>query len=233
MRTRKALERLAAVGQPLVADADSLLDSGEEELILERIFASGSAREPFRRRRRRWLRVALVVALTGAVAAVLSLALSGGRPSTLADGRHHPPLHLGLSRKTFTLAGYRFRLPAAFKRSSTACHVWQPKPGTPITVTHWFRLEASADGGCLVAVITAGGSPVPSGAQPVAVGAYNGFLATQGAQETLYVQLPVAEGNRYLVLVADGLSPDQLIAIAQSGLPGPPEPGQTCTTDCG
>jgi hypothetical protein len=53
----------------------------------------------------------------------------------------------------------------------------------------------------------------------------------------LYVYIPHAAGPRqlrYVVLDAEGLTEDHLIAVARSGLPAlPTSTTQTCTQNCG
>jgi len=220
MRTRNALERLAIAGRPLLAEADSLVDPEEEERILARILASDPGGSLAHRGARRRVPGAVLAALAVAgAAAVVSFALIGGWPSTPAGGRQHS--QAGLSRRTIALAGYRFRLPAGYMRSTRTCVPVKSTPGHPMTVVYAVRVAAAAEGGCLDVTLTAGTPPIPSGAQAVTVGPFNGFLVSAGSgQETLYLEIPVASGGNYLVLSAQGLTQGQLLAVARSGFPG-------------
>ena len=218
MRTRNALERLAAAGRPLLAEAESLVDADDEERILDRILASDPDRSLARRGSRPWARGAVLAALAVAVAAGVSFALIGGWPATPVEKQH---AEAGLSRRTIALAGYRFRLPAGYRQSARACVPVKSTPGRPMTVVYAVRAAAAAEGGCLNVTLTAGSPPIPPGAEAVTVGPFSGFLASAGSgQETLYLQIPVASGGNYLVLSAQGLTSEQLLAVARSGLPG-------------
>ena len=89
-----------------------------------------------------------------------------------------------------------------------------------MTVVYAVRAAASAEGGCLDVTLMAGASLVPPGAEAVVVGPFNGFLVAEASdQETLYLEIPVANGDRYLVLSAQGMTPAQLLAVARSGFP--------------
>lgn len=228
MRTRDELERLTVAGQPLLTDAAPLVDRDEEERILGRVLAS--SREPAGPRPTRLLRPALLVAgaaVAAAAIAVVSTGVLGGSnsPATRGSGRGK----LALTGPTIQLAGYRFRTPAGFKRTFSSC-MPVPAAGRPTTVLNGFAAAASADGGCveavyLIASSTLQGSVIPAGAQPVDVGAYQGYFVAQDAdgRAALYVDLPKAAGDQdlvYLVLRARDVSEDQLVAVAVSGLPG-------------
>jgi hypothetical protein len=216
MRIRNELEVLAGAGQRLIADAESLVDAVEEGHILARILASDRPAVRAAGRRRPAFLLAGVAVLVAA-AAVASLEISGGsRPTTKAGG-----LHGALSGAKIELAGYRFRTPAGFKPSTSSC-----APASDETpVRNGFAAAASADGGCVeaAALIAANGSAIPADSRPVDVGAYQAWLVSQDTGEsTLYVELPNATGDQrsaYLVLFARGLTQDQLIAVAESGLP--------------
>jgi hypothetical protein len=193
-------------------------------------------------RPRRW-RFVLVAASATAVAALIALAaiaFATHPSSPTAAGSQHPRgSGVRLSGGTIQLASYRFRLPAGFRASTSACQFSLPAGLQPLK--QWLQVQdggfsaaASAEGGCVEALLIAGGSPVPSEAEQTAVGPYTGFLASPGSsQEVLYVQIPAAQGDHYLVLLADGLTSEELVAIAQSGLPTSIEPTQTCTANCG
>jgi len=213
MHTRSALERLAAAGRPLLADADSLVDPGEEDRILDRILASGRP-VTARRRTPASLRPALLLGAAILAGVVVSIAVVSRRTqSTTAVERHR-------SGRTIALAGYRFRLPAGYTRSSDTCRPVDSTPGRPMTVVYAVRAAASAEGGCLDVTLMAGASLVPPGAEAVVVGPFNGFLVAEASdQETLYLEIPVANGDRYLVLSAQGMTPAQLLAVARSGFP--------------
>jgi len=228
MRTRKELDRLTEAGRPLLAEADSLVDSGEKDRILERILASD--RPSLTRRRRATKRAALVLigaAVLVAAASVAVLETGRGAPLSKGVGRHPHRLN----GAAIQLAGYRFKTPAGFKASSDSCIAASSSAG-PVTVKDAFAAAASADGGCIegfVFVSANGTTPADNGAEPVAVGDYQGYYVPQGAsgESTLYVLLPTestggSDGPHYLALFAEGLTEQQLIAIAQSGLPGNP-----------
>ncbi len=223
MRTTDELERLTAAEPELLGQTESFVDASEEELILERIVAAGRPRAPHRGRMTRRRRTALVVvgvALAAAIVAVASIG-HGSRPASVSQGPHR----FRLSGATIQLAGYRFRTPAGFKAAGGACNGFINGFGTQPSGNNPFSDAGSADGGCVEAAFLVGpdASP-PAGADPIAVGSYNGFLLSEGSQKSvLYVELPNAggPGNRaYLELFARGLTPDQLVAVAQSGLPG-------------
>jgi len=233
MRTRNALERLAAVAPAVELPVDA-----EEKRILERILAS-PRRTGIRRRRRASLVLAGVAVLAAAgIAAALEV---GNSPqSTPQASAHH---RVALTGARIELDGYTFRTPAGYKKSSAPCQVSKLSPGSGIQ--SWQKIplsgswSASADGGCIQAVLLDGSSVVAAGATPVAVGPYKGFLATspatQGAaQAVLFVEIPAASGDHYLALIANGLTSDQLVAIAESGLPTSiPPTTTTCTENCG
>lgn len=213
MRTRNALTRLAAAAPP----AEPLLDAGEEDRILARILAS--PRPAAARSRSPRLRFGAVVGGAVAVAAAVALVstgvLSGAKP--YATRRH-----AALSGSEIKLADYHFKTPAGFKASDTSCAP-SASGGRPVAVLNSFAAAASADGGCVEAFLMAPGSSTapaatPAGAVPVAVGDYQGYYVS--SDSTLYVALKTASGPApYLVLYAQGLTEDQLIAVAQSGLP--------------
>lgn len=228
MRTRNALERLAAVAPAVEAP----IDAGEEDRILARILASD--RVPQRRRPKAPMLLVGIAVLAAAVAvATVELVHQTNPPAPRASGGRH----LALTGPRIKLAGYHFRTPAGYTASTNTCQFSMPpaqQPGTPVPVLHSFSDAASADGGCLEALLIGGGSPVPADATAVAVGSYDGFVASRGSQESLFVAIPAATGDHYLVLLAQGLTADQLIAIAETGLPsGAALPTTTCSADCG
>lgn len=216
MRTRNALERLAAAAPAVELPADA-----EEDRILERILTS--PRPTARRRRPPTLALAGVAVLAAAGIAA-SLELGNSNPATPARGPHH----VALRGATLKLAGYDFRTPAGFSASDTACAP-PASAGQPMTVLSRFGAAASADGGCVEAFLLAPGSPTappatPADAESVDVGSYQGYFVS--SDTTLYVALPTAnEPSTYLVLYAQGLTEDQLIAVAQSGLPSSSDAG--------
>ena len=219
MRTRNSLERLAAAGRPLLSAVEPLVDASEEEQILERILASSRSATP-RPRTLASLRPSLLLGavVIAVVVAAVAIEVAGRRPPSTTAAGHHRPVG---KETTITLDGYRFRLPAGYRRSSAACEPVTSTPGRPMTVIYAVRAAASAEGGCLDVTLMAGSSLVPPDAQAVVVGPFNGFLMAQGSErETLYLGIPVADGDHYLVLAAQGLTPAQLLAVARSGLPG-------------
>ncbi|HZS30324.1 MAG TPA: hypothetical protein VFA37_03620 [Gaiellaceae bacterium] len=238
MRTRSSLERLAAAGRPLVGQAHTLVDGAEENRVLERIVSVD--RSPAARRRPRRLVLALAaVAVLAAAGTVAGIELDHG--ATPATRQHGPgPVALLLTGARLEMAGYHFRTPAGFKASKTSCDTASSGSGPaaitksgPVTPVNGMQAAASADGGCVEAFFEIPGSsgapaPIPSDAVAVDVGAYQGYFDAQGSSgDVLYVQLPkTADGSSaspvYLVLYAQGLTEDQLVAVAQSGLPGSP-----------
>ena len=227
MRTRNDLERLEAAGGPLLAEADSVVDAAEEERILERILASDRAAAATARPRPA-KRVALVLVgavVLAATAVLASLEIGGHRTAVPPPPAHQ---HVALTGPKIQLAGYRFRTPTGFRGTSTSCPGASSGSG-PQTVVNGFKAAASADGGCVEAFFLIRGNPdapnpTPTDAQPVAVGSYQGYFVSQGsAGDTLYVELPAGPApHPYLVLYSQGLTEDQLIAVAQSGLPQNP-----------
>lgn len=213
MRTRNALTRLAAV-----APAEPPVDSVEEDRILERILAS--PRNGHRRRFARPVLALVALAVAAAVVAVLST-----RGATKAIAQHD---HVALTGARIQMAGYHFRTPAGFTASTGSCVA--PSSSGPMTVMNGFAAAASAEGGCIEAffLIADPGASTPAneGAEPVSVGNYQAYYvpADSSGESTLYVQLPTfANGTRqFLMLSSEGLTEDQLIAIAQSGLPDTP-----------
>jgi hypothetical protein len=221
MRTGNELERLTAAEPELLGqEADYLVDASEREQILDRILATDRPRAARRGAMTRHRRVALVlvgVALAAAVASVVTLG-HGRRPASLSHGGPH---RFALSGATIQLAGYHFRTPAGFKRSATAC------AAAPADAGNGFSAAASADGGCVEAfyVISSTGSAVPPGATAVSVGAYQGYLVSRDGQDasSLYVVLPgLGKYWQAALLDAKGLTADQLVAVAKSGLPASP-----------
>ncbi|MGH3008375.1 MAG: hypothetical protein ACRDLM_03060 [Gaiellaceae bacterium] len=228
MRTRNALERLAAAGTPLHAGADKLVDDGEEDRILTQIL--GLDRQPVvdRGRRRGVLVLAGAVIVAASVVTVATDAFNNtNKPVAKTSGPHR----IALTGPRIQLAGYDFRTPAGFTASDTACQttmIINPRVGAsdPRDDPGDFAAAASADGGCLEAFAAAGVyAKIPTGAQAVDVGNYQGYVVppdSSGAS-AIYLALPqMGEYSPYLVLFAHGLTQDQLIAVAQSGLPANP-----------
>lgn len=226
MRTRNALERLAIAGRPLLAAADALVGDRDVEQILERILASPRIGDIARSRPRRRLLVPVLVgaAVIAAAVAVASIEIGAGTSPT-ARGTGH-----GLTGATLQLAGYHFRTPTGFKASKTSC-----VPGS----SNSFSAAASADGGCVEAFnfISSSGPPTAvQGAEPVTVGLFHGYFVPQdtSGRSALYVQLPTLNHvSQYLVLLANGLTEDQLIAVAESGLPTTLSPTTTTGAESG
>jgi hypothetical protein len=142
----------------------------------------------------------------------------------------------GPTGPTMRLSSYRFKLPAGFKTVAGHCAsaptipatgslpapTTGPSEATAVTPFEAFAAAASADGGCIEAEFArTEGAIIPSGAQPVEVGPYQGFITSDSATGVvnLYVELVGGTDNTTLILTATGLSSDQVIAIAESGLP--------------
>jgi hypothetical protein len=215
MRTRNALDRLATAGRPWVAGVDSLVDLGEEDGILAGIVAS---ERPARRREIPRRRTAIALAGAVVVVAALAAVASGG------FGTAHDRA-TGLSGARIQLAGYHFRTPAGFTASDRSCGM-STDPNVVVGV-QGFAAAASADGGCVEAYImlSSNGSAVPAGAAPVTIGAYQAYLESSDSsgRMRLYVRLPdLGHDWQAVVLFATGLTSDQLVAVAQSGLPATP-----------
>jgi hypothetical protein len=219
MRTANELERLTVAEPELLGQTESFVDPGEQERILERILAADrppDARRGRTTRRRRMAFVLVGVALAAAVVGVASLG-HGSAPARDTRGPH--VFHL--SGATIQLAGYHFRTPAGFKHSTAACG------SSSAGASSGFAAAASADGGCVEAfyAISASGSMIPQDASPVDVGSYQGYFVAkdESGKSALYVVLPKAAGKFWwaaLLLSSRGLTEDQLVAVALSGLPG-------------
>ena len=208
MRARNALNRLAAVAP----SAEPVLDAVEEDRILARIFASDRPAARLAGRRR------LTLALAGVAVVVAGIALA-----SVELPQHSGAARAGLrlTGAPISLAGFHFRTPAGYQDSSSSCGA---------SVTDRFDAAASANGGCVEVfyMISTNGSGVPAGATPVDVGAYQGYAVSPDAngQTTLYVELPTVAGADFdwqaVVFFSQGLTVDQLVAVAESGLPATP-----------
>jgi hypothetical protein len=208
MRARNTLTRLAAVAP----STEPVLDAGEEDRILARIFASDRPATQLAGRRRVTLAfIGVAVVVAAIVLASVELPRHSGAAGT----------GLRLTGAPISLAGFHFRTPAGYQASSSSCGA---------SVTDRFDAAASADGGCVEVfyMISANGSAVPAGATPVDVGAYQGYTVSPDAkgQTTLYVALPTVSGADFnwqaVVFFSHGLTVDQLVAVAESGLPPTP-----------
>ena len=237
MRTRNELERLTAASRPLLREAESLVDAGEEERILGRVLAFDRAAAAVHRRRRAGLVLAFVVVLAAAGTVAAIEVGRGNQPSSRPTGHHH---QLALNGSSIQLAGYKFRTPAGFKPATKSC-ISAPVASRPRPSIDGFAAAASADGGCveLVYLVAAdwlqAHGLMPDAADAVDVGQYKGYFVppqAAGKESTLYVNLPGADGRRvvFLVLLSKGLTEAQLIAVAESGLPTLPPMGPTATT---
>jgi hypothetical protein len=256
MHTRNALEHLAVAGRPLLTDAESLVDAGEEERILERILASprtGSI--PARRRKATPLLALSGIAVVAAVVAVAALELGRDAQPVSKGHRSH-----GLTGATIHLAGYRFRTPAGFKTSSSGCEPPFAGSSGPAIVLQGASAAASAAGGCVdggIATLRGHADPtaivpsIPGHVEPVTLSGYQGYLVAHAQSDgcavepsnpapcprvqpksLLYIYIPDASDPRhstYAVLLAQGLTKDQLIAVAESGLQALPPSSTTST----
>lgn len=229
MRSLNAIERLSDAGRPLLAGAEALVDSGEEEQILERIIASERAH--VHRRGPIVIATALVATavIGGAVAALV--AHRHAAPVENVRGGHH---HVALTGRRIRLAGYHFKTPAGFAASKESC--MSTAGGGDA-----FAAAAAADGACVEAAFIVGADwleshdPIPESATAVDVGDYSGYyLPANGSSDEsrLYAALPHAYAQQvtYVLLVAHGVPEDELIAIAASGLPTLPPSVQGVTT---
>ena len=178
--------------------------------------------------------------VAGAAAAALivvgALAVAGGGDSHPTSGTH-PAATVPAAGTTIRLAGYSFQLPAGYQTVGSDCAALPPglTPTIPVVGENSFAAAASTRGACIEALLAAGNvATVPAGAQSVQVGPYQGFV-TAGAPTdvVLYVEIPAAERHHDLILVASGLNADQVVAIAESGLPSSIGPATPCTSGCG
>ena len=258
------LDRLTRARPYALGHTESVLDDADEELILRHILETPRAGETLvalgtasgghepRTRRRAVGAVAACVVLA-ALVTVVGVTSTGersqgrtGTTETRSTSASAAPSEL--SGSTIRLAGYTFRLPAGFAASRGDCTplARQLGPSVPSLGPDPFASAASADGGCIEAVLVAGlPAHVPAPATPVTVGPYKGFIvslsaippAAQGVAKAervdLYVQIPAAGGHHYFVLLSRGLDSDQLVAVAKSGLPKSIGSVGTCTANCG
>jgi len=216
MRTRNALERLAAAAPPA-----PFVDSAEEDAILTRIVQTH--RSPARRTRP----VAIALVAAAVIGAAIAAVAMHGHPAP-SGAKTVGSLHAALTGASIEAAGYHFKTPAGFAAADSCDGTTQTPSGNPDTPVHAMRAAASADGGCLylfLIIPQAGTPPSFGGATPVDVGSYQGYYvpANDAGESTLYIALPrsdpAANGPAYLGLQAQGLTEDQVIAVAQSGLP--------------
>jgi hypothetical protein len=192
--------------------------------------------------------LAAAAAVIGLLTATPNERTPAGHRSAGRSGASTLPLSRGvtlpLSRGvTLRLAGYNFALPAGFQTFAGQCpHA--SSPSRKELKPHVWKSAKAVDGGCVeVEVVLAAGTAVvpPSpAAEPVPVGSYQGYLLTaspattqSSTGETLYVVIPSAQGDSYLVLSAVGLTPAQLIAMAEAALPGAPGTTTPCSNNCG
>lgn len=186
--------------------------------------------------------VAAVVGCAAALVAVLgALALSPGGeglPPTTPSQASRPPATRSIPGQTLRLASYTFQLPAGYTSVASDCTALPTSLGPTIPVDLGAgsptAAAASADGGCIEAVLVGQQAPMPSGAEAVEVGPYSGFVLTSPSSGVdLYVEIPAFRGHHDLVLAAEGLTADQVVSIAKSGLPSSLGPVESCTTNCG
>jgi hypothetical protein len=214
----KTLQRFEA----RVAAADEVATSVARERLRGAIEFEVANR---RRTRRRRHAAAYVVGAAAAAALAAALAVPSGptfpAPSTPKHGA------------VLELASFHFALPSGFVPRDAGCttppSVSLPQDGNqavhqvganPETVLQAMRSAASADGGCVEVALAAGSDVVPYGATQIAVGTYAGYVSTASNGDlTLDVAIPAAYGTNYLVLASEGLTQQQLVAIATSGLP--------------
>ena len=169
---------------------------------------------------------------------VLSLTQGGGSSGPTSTQASPPPPTRPITGQTMRLASYAFQLPAGFSTAASACLALPAglgptipaRPGAgPLGAT-----AASADGGCIEAVLVGRDARVPTGAEAVKLGPYTGFVSMSTPPSVdLYVAIPASRGHHGLVLAAEGLTANQLVAIAKSGLPSSLGPVQSCTANCG
>jgi hypothetical protein len=134
-------------------------------------------------------------------------------------------------------------------KSSDPCTDWPDG-----SLIQRIAAATEAEGGCVdggIAIDKTNKAPspasagIPSGAEPVAVGNYQGYFLAHAQPDgpvdpekmALYVYLPGAAGPghfEYLVLLGKGLTEEQLIAAVRSVLPtSPTSTTKVCAQDCG
>lgn len=216
----ETLERFEA----RVAAADEVATSVARERLRGAIAAEVANR---RRDRRHRHEAAYAVGVAAAVALALALALA------VPSGPATPIRSIGKRGAVLELASYHFSLPSGFVPRDAACttppSVLLPEDGNravhqiganPETVLQAMRSAASADGGCVEAALASGSDVIPADATELAIGDYEGYLSTASNGDlTLFVAIPATYRTNYLVLASEGLTQEQLVAIATSGLP--------------
>jgi hypothetical protein len=214
------VDRVAAIELPQPRDLDEVIAHGQA-----------------RRTRRR-----IGAALTSVIVAVAAIAIMLSNLPTSGAPRQAGLPGVGKSGAVLELASYRFDLPRGFAPKDSGCAGLSAPPSqagsgvaihngqvtSPVTVLQSKRAAASAEGGCVELGLDAGANVVPTGAASIDVGSYRGYVVMgSDGTLTLYVTLAcstacqaVTDQSHYLVLASEGLTQQQLIAIASSGLPG-------------
>jgi hypothetical protein len=231
MPARTELDRLDEARLLVLDRTEAIVNADEEHLILVRILESNpvlvdkpaSTRQSSARLLLRAVGGAAAAAIF--IAAVLGLAIEGVHSPSAphdhvsASGRSQSP-----HGPRMKVADYTFELPKGFTTTSSECAPIPsgPGPATPVPVLAQFGAAASAEGGCIEALLSTQSSvTIPPGAEAVDVGTYQGFLASSDpSKEALYISIPADEGPpQYLMLMSQGLTSEQLLAIAESALP--------------
>jgi hypothetical protein len=199
---------------------------------LDKVIARGQAR---RTRRRIGAVLTPVIVVAAAIAILLPNLHTSGAP------RQAGPPVAGKSGAVLELASYRFDLPRGFAPKDAGCAglaaplsqagsgaaIHNGQVASPVTVLQAMRAASSADGGCVELGLDAGVNVVPTPATPIDVGSYRSYVVTgSDGTLTLYVTLAcstacqaVTDQSHYLVLASEGLTQQQLVTIASSGLP--------------
>lgn len=194
---------------------------------------------------------AAAVVIVGTGTAVLT---TGG-----ASNRVHQPTQYAspstsatvpLTGGAIRLADTTISLPAGFQPVDIACSPIPSGLGPSIQFfdSPPFAAAASSDGGCFEALLASHAS-IPSDTDSVNFGQYQGSVITDESTgvTTLYVTVPADHFFAHLetvngepistidvVLMAKGLSADEVESIAEAGIPTAPIPsGPPCTGDCG
>jgi hypothetical protein len=251
MLANKELDRLTRVRPEILDRTESVVDVAEEDVILRHILqdcridraiirVGPASSRPARSIFRRSLGAAVACVVLAALITVATVSSTGDhRPTVTSPSQSTPSsaTQTSLAGPTIQLAGYSFRLPAGFSASRSACTDLARAlgPSTRMLGSDPFASAASSEGGCIEAVLAAGPPATSSAsATPVAVGPYKGFVVLVSSTATdLYVEIPAASAHHDLILFGKGLSPEQLVAIARSGLPKSIGKLQTCVADCG
>jgi hypothetical protein len=234
-----------------LGEVDTLCDeaiAGAEMTLRKAIFASEPektvvAKHMRRPRRPRRYLIGIAGVAASAIIVVGALAFVGGGRSApthavLGHGpvATHPTTGSGRdARATIRLASYSFNLPSGYRPVHNSCGVSWLSQRPRMSYVGATSFAHSTNGGCVAAFLAAGVvAQRPAASRPVRVGQYQGFVVSgSGSAVVLYVEIPAAGTDHALVLIANGLTADQVIAIAASGLHSSIGAHLSCTSGCG